>query len=627
MLLVKLRNIFIALFLMLLVFGMCRGLFFLFNYSAFQDISFLPVLKLFYHGIWFDYSVLVYLNVLFVLYYLLPFSFVTRERNLAILGWAVFILNTFLVLVNLIDLEYYKFTGKRTTSEIITYLGLSNDILYLFPRFIIDFWYIPLFWIIFSTGSLWLFRKLYATREITARKGVLSLLFSLFMGVLISACMGALARGTELKPIQVITAAKYASSKNIPLVLNTPFTILHTMGMKDIKRLNYFDDDQLDAVYSPVSNFAGKAEPRFDNVIVIILESFSKQYCGAFSGNQTITPFFDSLAMQGARYVNALANGKRSIDALPAILAGIPCLMDKAYVSSPYSFNHIEPLPYLLARQGYHTSFFHGARNGSMSFDLFASMAGIKNYYGMNEYEGPPAYDGHWGIRDQEFLQYSASCLSQFPEPFFSTIFTLSSHHPYSLPEAYRDSFPSLNSPLERSIRYADQALSKFFETISMQPWFNRTLFVFVADHTAQEQTGAGAQSLGMFQVPLLFYHPSDSSLTGEHYKISQQSDIMPSILDYLNYSAPFVAFGKSVFSNEPSFSITYLGGIYQYVSDKELVKFDGERVIGYHEIETNSEVKVSEREMNGVPVELNRLKAILQQFNNRLLENNLRAN
>ena len=118
------------------------------------------------------------------------------------------------------------------------------------------------------------------------------------------------------------------------------------------------------------------------------------------------TPFLDSLITKSYYFKNGFANGKVSIDAVPSILSSIPSLMNNSFISSSYSLNKVNGLPKILKKEGYTTSFFHGAFNGSQNFDQYAKVAGFESYYGKDEYQGPEAFDGKWGIFDEEFLQF-----------------------------------------------------------------------------------------------------------------------------------------------------------------------------------------------------------------------------
>ena len=196
------------------------------------------------------------------------------------------------------------------------------------------------------------------------------------------------------------------------------------------------------------------------------------------------TPFLDSLMGHSKSFTYAIANGRKSIDGLPSVISSIPSL-GVPYFLSPYSGNRINSLASLLGAEGYHTSFFHGAPNGSMGFNAFMNLAGVDHYYGMDEYGNADDFDGLWGIWDEPFLQFYADKLNTFPEPFMSSFFSVSSHHPFEIPDEYEDRFEGGPLPIHRCIQYTDFALKRFFEKASTMPWYKNTLFVITADHTS----------------------------------------------------------------------------------------------------------------------------------------------
>ncbi|MDP4207422.1 MAG: LTA synthase family protein [Bacteroidota bacterium] len=504
---------------------------------------------------------------------------------------------------------------------------MSNDTLILLPQFIKDFWFIALTWLACVLGGILAIRRS-PFRE-TGRydfdlkawaKVIVAFIF--VVGLLFAG-----ARGLGLKPVRIISAARYTSTANVPLILNTPFTILQTLNEEEIKPVVYFDEKKLSSIYTPEQQFHGLGVKKRTNVVIIILESFSKELIGLLNDGKGYTPCFDSIARQGLIYENAFANGKRSIEAVPAILAGLPAFMDDSYISSRFSGNRLIALPTILDKEGYHTSFFHGGRNGTMGFDEFAHIAGIKQYYGLNEYKGEGAFDGNWGISDEEFLQFYAKTLNTFPQPFFSTVFTLSSHNPYYVPAKYAHSFNDAPNNLLKALRYADYSLGKFFQTISKMPWYKNTLFVMVADHTGEVQNKAYNTSSGLFQIPIVFYHPGDNTLHGVSKRINQQTDIMPSILDYLGINRPFLAFGKSIFSTEkPDYAVNFLGGIYHYFQGSYMLLFDGDKSTGLYDFINdkplkNNLLKDSAQLASGME---EKLKAMIQQYNSRLFNNTM---
>ena len=384
-----------------------------------------------------------------------------------------------------------------------------------------------------------------------------------------------------------------------------------------------------------------------DNIIIIILESFSSEYLGTGNSYKGYTPFLDSLAQEGIFFKNNFANGRTSMQAIPSILAGIPALMDEPLITSIYQANEIYGLGTILKQYGYQTSFFHGGINGTMGFDMFSKISGMDDYYGMNEYpESENDYDGNWGISDEPFLQFFAKKLSQYDQPFFSAIFTLSSHQPYTIPEKYEGKFPKGELPIHESIGYTDHALKKFFETAKTKAWYNNTLFIITADHTQKSSEKVYQNIVGQYRVPLILFHPENKLPTpkqsfiptnrirytnkwqvgqvmAEMGRITQHADIMPGILDYLGFKTDKVAwFGNSFFNeNCKGYAINYSAETYRLIHKDyyiELTTNGDSRLLHFGVGTAMESPDIKKKALQ------KELKAYIQYFNNGLVENSL---
>jgi phosphoglycerol transferase MdoB-like AlkP superfamily enzyme len=619
---------------LLLVMGfltLTRLVFYIFNHELYSGLSFFQVILHFIYGLRFDLATVALFNLVFVLFSVLPAPLVSKSWYQLVLKILFLVVNTFVLALNMIDVKFYEFEGKRLGADFFTKEWLGNDFIALLPEFIKDYWFLFLFFALF----IYVFTRLYPNQKEEAkpekRFSALKLGLQLLIGSVVLFFMIILGRGGfQLKPIGVIAAVKYTSPEYTGLVLNSPFTVVKTWGRKVLPNPNYFDSQQLDSIFNPEIKLNHKQKFRNKNVVIIILESFGREYSGFLNNNQGFTPNLDSIMQQGLTFTQAFANGKRSIEALPSILSSLPAIMDNAFVTSLYSSNHIESLAAILKNKGYQTSFFHGGKNGTMGFDNFTKLAGIDAYFGMNEYPNEEDYDGNWGIYDEPYLQYFCKQISQMKEPFFTSVFTLSSHHPYSIPEKYAGKFPKGNLINLESIGYADFALKRFFETAEKQPWYKNTLFVLTADHTAQAEADFYKTNVGKYAVPLVFFAPGDKKLNGLSERICQQTDIFPSVLDYLRYSEPFVAFGTSVFRNTPEgFAIAYSNGLYQLVYDNYAIHFNGNKVVSIDTLLVQPLNPLPA--LDSVVVETQAgeqlLKGIIQQFNVRMEENLMKFN
>lgn len=611
----------------LLLFTISRFVFFILNHSYFSDPGTWETVKLFIAGTHYDIAAVLAFNILFIILYLLPGSYSFHRKFHSIMKILFIVVNGIILASNFADCEYFKFVNKRTTADILPYIFLSDDLVTLMPRFIRDFWYLFIIWFT-AIFALWYFypkqEKSKKNRRIPWFKYIYQGLFSiLLLGIFLIGF-----RGVRLKPLRIIDAARYTETRNIPLVVNTPFTILKTVGMNQLTEKNYFTEDEIKSHFNTVKNYSSTEDFSPQNVVIIILESFSKEYVGALSGKEGYTPFLDSLIQHSLVFPNAFANGNRSIEAMPSIIASLPTLMTSSYVSSGYATNNINTLASLLKDKGYHTAFFHGGSNGTMGFDNFAHAAGIKEYYGMNEYGKNKDFDGNWGVFDEEFLQFHARKLNTFKQPFFSSVFTLSSHHPYTIPEKYKGKFTTGSLKILEAIGYTDFALRRFFETASEMSWFENTLFVITADHTAQALKPEYKTNLGQFRVPIIFYHPADSTLRGMKNLITQQLDIMPSVLDYLNYPEPFISFGNSVLqAGENHIAFIFQNGIYQLIENGYTLFYNqNEGPISFYNFETDPLLKNNILEASQISSQemVKKLQSVIQVYNRRMIRNEM---
>jgi len=614
------------LLILLVLFFFTRLLFWILNYSYFSSLGVWETLKLFFFGIQFDVSAIIGFNSLFILLHLLPGNYKYHKNYQLALKIIFLTVNTFILAGNFIDCEYFKFTNKRITADILKYVFLSNDTINLLPQFTKDFWYLLLGWILLMTATWFI----YPAQKQDIKSQSIKPFGYIFQGVLSVLLMGIFLvgfRGVRLKPYRIVDAARYTKTQFTTLVLNTPFTFLKTINKSDLQLKNYFPEEEIKNFYDPVHRFETEKDFSYQNVVIIILESFSREYIGSYNPYKGYTPFLDSLITRSLVFPNSFANGKRSIEAMPSIIASMPTLMNDSYVSSGYSTNSITSFANLLEKKGYSTSFFHGGSNGTMGFDNFANIAGIDEYYGRNEYNNEADYDGNWGIYDEEFLRYFARKLNSFRQPFFSTLFTLSSHHPYSVPDKYKGKFQKGELKIHEVIQYTDYALKKFFETASVMPWYSNTLFVITADHTVLASLPYYRNKVGQYAIPIFFFHPSDSGLTGIDQTIIQHCDILPSVMNYLNYDESFFSFGYPVFDRTSDhFVINYTNGLYHLIQQNYCLFFDGSAGVSLYNLETDSLLqnnllgKVPEAQSS---LE-NKIKAIIQTYNNRLINNEM---
>ena len=632
------HNIHVALFLritlVLVLFQISRIAFYYANIEAYPDMTFPRFLYIMWGGLRFDISAVFYTNFLFILMQVIPFNFRFTPLYQRIGGYLFLISNTIIIIANTADMAYYPFTLKRTTTAVFEQFSNESNLLKLSFRFLIDFWGATLFGILLIFLLFYFFKKIKVGSKPEGRFWVvLSKQFLLF-AIVITLTIGGLRGGyaNSSRPIALSNASAYIERPNErAIVLNTPFAIYRTIGKTPMQKMEYFDEEQLSSIYSVV--YPGIKDLDFNkkNVVLFILESFGREHVGALNkdieGYSGFTPFVDSLINVGYTFKHSYANGRKSLSGMPSAIASVPSTVEP-FVLSHYSGDAINSFASLLGDEGYQTAFFHGAPNGSMGFDAFAKQAGFQNYLGLDEYDNDDDFDGYWGIWDHKFFQYYADEMKKMKEPFFTTLFSLSSHHPFELPDGFEGKFPEGNLPIQRTIGYTDYALKQFFATASKMPWFKNTIFIITADHAATfSDLPEYLTYQGFFAVPIIFYAPSGDLRGFNDTVVAQQIDIMPTVLNHLNYNKPYVAFGNDLQNPDTAhFAVNYLSNVYQIFMGDYLLKFDGTKVVSFYDLKND---RLNKNNLVGKGNEMEevlllKLKAFIQDYNRRLIDNDL---
>ncbi len=635
-------NVYVALVLSLLLvmalYTVGRLGFYFFNLSFFPEMAWSRMATILLGGLRFDLSATLYSNSLFILLMILPLSVRFKAWYKKIIYWVFMVVNAFAFALNTADIVYYRFTLRRTTVSVISQFKNEDNLGRLLFHFLWDYWYALLFWILTVMLLYFIYRKIkfsgpqFTDSIVSFCFGIAALLLSVYLFV--GGARGGFRSST--RPITLSNAAAYAETPNqIGLVLNTPFALMRTASANVIKKVNYFSSESdLNTVFNPLRTPSDTCAFKSQNVVILILESFSKEFVGAYNGDlqnghyKGYTPFLDSLITVSQAFQYSLANGRKSIDAMPSVICSIPSI-EVPYILSHYSGNKINSLASLLKKKNYYTAFFHGAPNGSMGFDAFANLSGFDHYYGKTEYNKDADFDGTWGIWDEPFLQFFAKKMDSFQQPFFTTLFTVSSHHPYNLPEGFEKKFKGGPKLVHRTIEYTDYALRRFFNTAKTMPWFSNTIFVITADHASAEiQVPEYNSAWGYFSIPIFFFRPGENG-GGLREEIIQQIDIMPTLLGSLHFDKPYVAFGRDIFHDiRRPFAFNYLNSTFQIFRGNYLFQFDGAKPTALFDFKKDKFLKTNL--LDQLPdtvqnLELS-LKAFIQQYNNRMVDNNLTA-
>ena len=627
---------------------LCRGIFTMLNWSLYAGtLTFGHGLELFGAGLLFDTPAILYTNAVILAMFLLPLHWKECPGYYHVARWIYTIVNSVAVYANLMDCVYFPFTGKRTTASVFAEFSNeeTGEMLKIFGGQFLSHWYL----VLLAALVTWAFWKLFRpSRDAkfcvsTSRYYVMQVIALL---VAIPLCIGAIRGGftKATRPITISNANQYVNRPaETGIVLNTPFSIFRTLKKTPFVVPDYMSDEEAATLYTPLHTPADSAAFTPRNVVVLILESYSKQHIGFYNKTlrggtyQGFTPFLDSLLTTSAMtYRYSYANGRKSIEGMPSVLSSLPNFVEPLFLT-PASLNSMSGLARELGEnKGYTTAFFHGAQNNSMGFHAFARATGFQQYYGRDEFNADPNFhgdadfDGTWAIWDEEFFQFFAQQLNQMKEPFMTALFSASSHDPFVVPEKYKGKFPQGERPLQQCIAYTDYALKRFFEEASKQPWFKNTLFVITADHVSQQIDPFYCTTLGNYCVPIILYAPGDASLHGyDEERVVEQIDIMPTVLGYLHYDQPYIAFGLDMFGSDEGFALHWLpeSSSYEYVWGDYALQFNGKEVTAAYAFRTDS--TFNHNVLPTMPTDTRErmerhMKSVIQQYMQRMTTDDL---
>ena len=624
-----------------------RIAFLLENYSTYEHVFSSPKLwDIFWGGVYFDTSAIAYTNALYILLVLLPCHLKECTGWQRFCKWLFILINGLGLATNLGDAVYFQYTARRTTIAFFSEFGADDKLGSIVGLEFVRHWYLVLLFVALI-ALLWYcylapqFRTQPRKRYYTTQ--TLSLLVAAFL------CWAGMRGGFwDNRPIKISTANQFIDRPNdASLILNTPFSLFRTIGKNSYINPGYYQSsEELERIFTPIhspltpnpSSLTSNPSPLTPkkNIVMIFLESFGREYVGSLNrevlpGYKGYTPFLDSLMKKAVSFQYTYANGRASVDAMPSALSGLPMFVE-SFVAASHATNHLGGMAACLDSLGYETAFFHGAPASSLGFQGFTRSTGFQECFSQEDFEvdkrtnGPADSDNWWGIWDEPFLQYFRMKMSDMKQPFMTALFTLSSHHPFHVPEQYKTKFPEEEMPIHKCIRYTDHALKRFFEEASKEPWFKNTVFVMTGDHTNMSNHPEYKSSINQFSTSIIIYDASGDLTPGIRKGIAQQTDILPTILNLVGYDKPYMAFGCDLLNtpSEDTWAINYLDGIYQYCKGDYVLQFDGQQTIGVYalkdyRINRNLKGQVAEQ-----PQMEREVKAIIQQYMERMIENRL---
>ena len=230
--------------------------------------------------------------------------------------------------------------------------------------------------------------------------------------------------------------------------------------------------------------------PTDQSVIVLILENVGND-------EMRYLPNLIRFASQNVWFQDFMSVGTKSVQALPAYLGGLPPNPHENYLWYRPQPN-MPSLARALSPAGYTTAYFHG---GDLSFEQqrhYLTQAEFQHIYEFGDYDYP-IYG--WGYSDESMFTELQQWTEQQEEPFLAVLATISSHHPYVLPNDFSPASTEADIQGQYSLEqiqayeYLDKVLADFFTWFESQ----NALLLIVGDHAPDR----GDQK-HKFHVPLI---------------------------------------------------------------------------------------------------------------------------
>jgi phosphoglycerol transferase MdoB-like AlkP superfamily enzyme len=573
---------------LLIVYTLLRFGFLVYNQPYFNDVPIELMMRAFVHGLRFDLSAIFMLNAVIFSLYNLP-GYPARMHWFGNGLFLIFcMINLAGIFLTIADYPYYRLVFRRMTYEP---LMMSREITTMLPNIAYEYWDLLLLFAAFSVVLIRTrkrFFSFFAARMTYRFNFFRDLTFLiLLIGLIVLGIRGGL-QSQPIRQSHAFFSNNYALGY---IALNTPFNVILSLNQQSLQELTFLDETlsrqrlqamlyrpnehNIDPNYPFLRASLVQGSPQNHNVVILVMESWSAGHVGDL-GASSATPFFDHLASEGLLFTNFMSCGQRSLEAIPAILASLPHVLNAPLIGSLSELNTFLGIGTIFSRHGYTTSFHHGAKTGSMGFDAYSRLAGFHHYYGMENFPHltKADWDGTWGVYDHKFFLDALKRLNRFQTPFLSVIYSLSPHDPLTIPIDLQSIFVPFahESKYRQVLRYSDYSLEQFFDQARRQAWFDNTVFIIVGDHP-YDATHNHFRST--YHVPLLIYSPGFVK-SGRDDRIASQVDILPTLLDLLQFPDIHASMGRSLLHpGEKRFAVVKYGTQYGLITDDYLFLSD----------------------------------------------------
>lgn len=544
------QAIFLYLF-WLLLFASFRPIFWLWQ-TGFSPFTVQDFFYCFLHGMYMDASLAGYFSVIPLLFFVFRPGVSSNRFNRILSFYQVFWI-TFVFLLYTIDLEIFRLWGHRLDSALIPYLKFPREAL---ASSLSSPWYllIPI-WFIYSAIWIFFWRKTEKLLPEKSRPAWLPTFASLFFT---AACILPIRGGIQLAPMNQ-SSVYFSPNRMLNLAAENPvwvFTQSMLENPQDELEKLYGGEStgnsmaMVDSLYRDQGRTSLMLNQSKPNIILIIWESLSSKVAGCTNGTVPSTPNLDRLAGAGLLFSRIYANGDRSEKGLVSILSAQPSFGKISLMSQPNLSSGFDFISLRLKKLGYHSHYFYGGELEFANMKSFILNAGFDQITGKEDFP-PETWNSKWGAHDEVLFARQLTEASKEQQPFFHTLFTLSSHEPFEIPGKSNSIGTPTDTLFCQSHRYTDQCLGQWYEKAQTQSWWKNTLVVLIADHGHPLLGNSGESDPEKYRIPMIWFGPALKK-NGTIDRMGSQTDLFSTLCRQLGDSTGLPYFSRNLLSDDP---------------------------------------------------------------------------
>ena len=528
----------------------------IFHHSLFEGIGLGEIVAVFYHALRLDISTICYLMAIPLLLFSVQLFF--NHKIIAIIIRGITLVELlFASIISLAEIGIYSEWLCKLNYKALLYLRHPTEIFATASAAFLIF-------AILSVASLTvLFYIIYV--KVIIRPAIVPMRKSYFISLLISlimpaTCFAGMRGGLNAIPISQSSAyfSNHAIVNDLAInpLWNIVCNVLYFGSLNDKVAYHFMDSQDAKKIvdelhYAEKDTLVSVLKHNNINIVIILLESWTADAIESLTETQDITPNFHALEKEGLLFTRFYSNGHRSQQAISSLLSSFPPVPHYDITANHEKYKHLPTFSSVLQQHKYHTSFYFG---GDLNYGNIRSFLYHANFEKIVEEKnlGKVTPHGKLGIHDEYMFVYHANELSQAKKPFFSILFTLSSHSPYDQPKKIAPlQWDTKEIHYLNAVKYTDHWLGVYFEKVKKQPWYNNTLFIIVSDHSHPSHRSNNYYSKEYQHIPMLWV----GNVLKEEYigkkcdVVSSHIDLSPTLLHQLGYPKDAFRWGKDIFN------------------------------------------------------------------------------